>query len=199
MLSRKERTKVRTRGRRLERRYDMEIRVCRDEQSLPAYLETLFTLHEKRWQVRGEPGSFGSAQRRTFYRKMSARFLRRGWLDLSQLAVNGKVVAAQLGFRFRGTEYSLQEGFDPDYSGDSVGYVLRACNLQRLIGDGIRRYDFLAGRDPAKDRWGASHEAYLDLQFARPRSAGAAYLTALHKSSEARCWFRERFRSGPLT
>jgi CelD/BcsL family acetyltransferase involved in cellulose biosynthesis len=193
-LSSKERGKIGTRTRRLEKRYTVGLRRCADKDTLVDGLETLFHLHGKRWQARGQSGSFGSEYRRRFYRSMAGRFLSRGWLDLTQLTLNEKVVATQFSFRFGGTEFSLQEGYDPDFSPDSVGYVLRALNLRRLIAEGTLRYDFLAGRDASKERWGAHVAEYVDINFARRRSLGAVQLGGMRGTIQARRWWQRRPR-----
>ena len=193
-LSGKERRKIRTRIRRLERRYDVSFHRCGDERELPGFLDSLFALHARRWQQRGVTGSFGSEPRRSFYRIMGERFLHRGWLDLSQLRLNGAPAAVQFSFRYRNVEYSLQEGYDPEYSRDAVGYVLRAVNIRRLISEGVRSYDFLAGRDASKQRWGAEVRHYIDWHFARRPSLGAIRLSATRTTLRARRWLREHWR-----
>ncbi len=79
----------------------------------------------------------------------------RKWLEFWLLELDGKAVAAQFRFRYRDTFFALQEGFDPAYSTDSVGHALRGYVIRQLIAEGVRRYDFLAGQDPSKDRLGA--------------------------------------------
>jgi len=92
--------------------------------------------------------------------------------------------------------HSLQEGFDPDYAADSVGYVLRSQVLKQLIADGVRRYDFLGGADESKMRWGAELKNYLNLHFARPFSRGSVYLALKNKGTEMKDWLRSRLPAG---
>jgi len=177
-LSSKERLKVGNRLRRLQARYTVEFRKCTSRTELPSQLQTLFALHQKRWEARGKPGSFRSEERKNFYSLMSEQFLRQGWLELWTLLLNGEPVAAQFGFRYGSTVFSLQEGFDPEHSADSVGYVLRSYVLQQLINSGIRRYEFLAGADESKLRWGGETGHYLNIHVAAPRTWGSLHLQA---------------------
>jgi len=108
------------------------------------------------------------------------------------LELDGNIVAAQFGFRYADTVFSLQEGFDPDYSTDSVGYVLRSQVLKNLIPDGVRRYDFLGGIDDSKTRWGAQVKSYLDIEFARPLTRASLHLTMKYKTAETKAWLRKR-------
>jgi CelD/BcsL family acetyltransferase involved in cellulose biosynthesis len=92
--------------------------------------------------------------------------------------------------------FSLQEGFDPDYRADSVGYVLRAQVLKQLIVDGVRRYDFLGGTDESKMRWGAEVRSYNSLHFARPLTRGSFHLNFKNTSSQGKDWLRNHLPAG---
>ena len=174
-LTSKERGKVGYLTRRLEKDYSVRYLKCTENCLEPA-LDALFHLHQNRWQARGEPGSFASQERQRFYRELSLGLLKRGWLEFWLLELDGKKVAAQFAFRYAKTVFTLQEGFDLAYSSQSVGYVLRARVLRQLIGEGVRRYDFLAGSGSSKTRWGTCERQYIDIHFARPWTLGAFYL-----------------------
>jgi CelD/BcsL family acetyltransferase involved in cellulose biosynthesis len=189
-ISKKEKTKIGYYTNRLEKHFRVSIGKCDNAQALPASLTALFELHQKRWQMKGRPGAFASAQRCELYYKMAASFLERGWLEFWILQLDGKPAAAQFGFRYQNVVYSLQEGFDPAYSSDGVGYVLRAHVLKALIGEGIRQYDFLGEENPSKNRWGAQVGSYTDIHFARPLTQGAIYLRTDQTTRALKSWFR---------
>jgi CelD/BcsL family acetyltransferase involved in cellulose biosynthesis len=189
-LSAKERGKITYYSKRLEKKYQSRVYRCGTESELPLCLDALFALHQKRWQSTGQPGSFDSAARRQFYFDLGRLLLAQDLLEFWLLELNGKPAAAQFGFRFRNTVSQLQEGFDREYSTDSVGYVLRARVIQELIAQGVRTYDFLGGEPGYKAKWGAQAGHYLDLSFARPFSAGAAYLRAQHFAGQTKSWLR---------
>jgi CelD/BcsL family acetyltransferase involved in cellulose biosynthesis len=189
-LSRDERWRITSHGRRLEAKYRIHIRRCRDEDELSRDLDTLFRLHQKRWEQRGDHGTFASQARRQFYRDVAQRFLARQWLELWLLEADGQPLAAQFCFRYGETVHLLQEGFDPDYSKDRLGAALRAHVLREVISEGARRYDFLAGSDPSKMRWGPEPGHYLDIHFARPATRGGVYLRLRRSGRAAREWLR---------
>ncbi|HEV2418685.1 MAG TPA: GNAT family N-acetyltransferase [Terriglobia bacterium] len=191
-LSAKERGKVGYYSRRLEKKYRVRFYKCTEEACLPQCLDILFKLHHERWRQAGEAGSFSSAARRQFYLEMGREFLRRGWLEFFLLDINGTPVAAQFGFRYDTTVFALQEGRDPAYSLDAVGYVLRARALKEFIADGLRRYDFLAGDDEYKARWGTCVGKYLDIHFARPLTRGSVYLRSVHRRTAGKEWLRAK-------
>jgi CelD/BcsL family acetyltransferase involved in cellulose biosynthesis len=189
-LSPKERGKVGNRLRRLQSRFPTRFYKCSTPSELPACLENLFRLHQKRWETREEPGSFASAERRRFYYDMADQFLSRNWLELWLFELNGITVAAQYGFRYGKTVYSLQEGFDPDFSSDSVGYVLRSYALREFIEFGVRRYEFLAGQNESKLRWGGTTGNYLNIHLARPWTRGSVHLSLKQFSKATKSWLR---------
>lgn len=195
-LSAKERSKIRYRRRRLETKYDVHFCRCSTLSDLPGCLEQLFVLHQKRWNERGKLGSFSSSRRREFYERMARSLLMRDYLELWLLDLGGKKVAAQLGLRYGDEMCSLQEGFDPEYASDSVGYVLRSYVLQRMIERGIRRYNFLAGKEESKERWGTVRGKYIDIDIARPSSRGARYLKFQQWVNSRKEWMCSRLPPG---
>jgi CelD/BcsL family acetyltransferase involved in cellulose biosynthesis len=191
-ISSKERGKIGLRTRRLEKKYSVRICKCLEERELDPFLESLFELHRKHWQLRGLPGTLHSPARRQFYRELARLLLASRKLEFWILELNGTIVAAQFGLRYDSTVFSLQEGFDPEYSSDSVGYVLRGQVLKRLISEGIRRYDFLGGTDESKVRWGGEVRNYLNIHFARPLSRGSLHLVLKSKSAATKNWLRSQ-------
>jgi CelD/BcsL family acetyltransferase involved in cellulose biosynthesis len=192
MLSSNERGNLGRRTRRLEESYRVRIYRCTSVDQLDGCLRALFDLHRKRWQARGLSGSFESGARRQFYHEMGALLIARARLHFWLLELDGKLVAAQFGFRHGNTLFHLQEGFDLDYSADSVGYILRGQVMKELITEGVRQYDFLGGSDPAKLRWGAQARSYLNIEFARPYTRGSASLRLTRGAHSAKRWLRAR-------
>lgn len=182
--------------RHLERLHHVRLRRCESEAELPSCLEALFRLHTARWGLRGEAGNFGLPQRRGFYADVARRFLAAGRLDFWLLDVDGRPAAVHFGFRYAGTHYHLDGGFDPAYRSLSVGLVLQALVVRQLIQDGIREYDFLGGDDAYKLRWGAERRSYLRLRCARPGSLGALYILGVRAAELGRAWVRARPTGG---
>jgi CelD/BcsL family acetyltransferase involved in cellulose biosynthesis len=189
-ISKKEKTKVAYYTSRLQKRFQVSITKCDNVKELPACLATLFGLHQKRWELKGGRGAFSSLERRELYYNMAPTFVGRGWLEFWVLHLDGKPAAVQYGFRYRNDVYSLQEGFDPAYSSDRVGYVLRAHVLKTLIGQGVRQYDFLGGDEQSKVRWGARIGSYADIHFARPVTRGSIFLRMDQTTHALKRWFR---------
>lgn len=195
-ISSKERGKIGLRARRLEKKYRVQIRRCTEESELESCLQALFQLHAKHWQLRGLPGTLHAPARRQFYYELARALQARKRLEFWVLEADGKIVAAQFGLRHNDTVFSLQEGFDPDYSADSVGYVLRSQVLKQVISEGVRQYDFLGGTDDSKIRWGAQVKNYLNLHFARPLTRGSLHLSLKRKTADTKEWLRSHLPAG---
>ena len=178
--------------RRLQRRYSTRIYRCTMAAELPVCLEALFRLHQGRWQIAGQPGSFSPPQRREFYLQLSRDLMARGCLELWVLELNGEIAAVQFAFRYRRRIFQLQEGYDHTRSSDRLGYVLRGEVLKQLISEKVRTYDFLGGDDRYKTRWGAREGQYRHLHFAHKLSAGGLYLQLLDKGGKVKNWLRMR-------
>ena len=123
------------------------------EGELDGWLDELFALHQKRWEAAGEPGSF-HGERRDFYARLARWLEREGRLVFVRLERDGRGVAYQFGARFGERLYALQEGFDPELGRERPATALRALSIERLIAEGVRVYDFLAGEGQHKAEWG---------------------------------------------
>ena len=181
--------------RRLESRYATRIYRCTEQNELPAKLESLFRLHQERWQGAGEPGSFSSPERREFYFRLSECLLERRRLELWVLELDGEIAAVQFAFRHGDRVFQLQEGYDSTKKSDRLGFVLRGAVLKQLISDGIRIYDFLGGEDPYKARWGAQESHYRNLHFAPALGVGGMWLQFVDKAGKSKNWLRQNLPS----
>jgi peptidoglycan/xylan/chitin deacetylase (PgdA/CDA1 family)/CelD/BcsL family acetyltransferase involved in cellulose biosynthesis len=155
MLQPRFRTKVRSVLRNLESRPEVRFRFCEDPAELDRILPILFDLHTRRWAAEGQPGVFGWERKRYFYARLSRILLDRGWLRLSWLEWNSRVLACQYGFAFNGTYSQLQEGYEPASEHWHPGVALRAWTIREFLKQGLREYDFLGGVGRHKTTWGA--------------------------------------------
>ena len=157
--SRNFRAQVRSRERRLARAHRVSFRVAGDPHGLDRDLDTLFALHRARWGARFSTGFAGPAAQ-AFHREFAAVALRRGWLRLRILELDGTPAAALLNFRFGGSEWFYQGGRDPAYDRWSPGFVLQLHAIRSAFEDGLATYRLLRGGEAYKERL-ASHDPGL--------------------------------------
>lgn len=184
---------------RLQSRFTVQIVRCERVEDLKGQLQTLFALHQMRWIGRGEPGAFASPERREFYFRMAASFLKRGWLEFWLLSLDGETVGAQFCFRYNNTVSLLQEGFHPKYAAEKIGYALRAHVLEQTILSGAQRYDFLGGADSYKAKFGSRQANYLNLSLAGPSGLGRAYLFLQEQKQELKIWLKNKLPAKMLS
>jgi CelD/BcsL family acetyltransferase involved in cellulose biosynthesis len=171
--SRNFREQVRRRARALEREHDVRYRLVTGPDDLRESLDTFFRLHE----LRHGPRSIIS-RTEAFQRDFAATAAERGWLRLWLLEVDGRPVAAWLGFRYEGAECYYQAGRDPAFDSRSVAFVLLAHTIRAAIEDGAREYRFLRGDEPYKYRFANADPGLETVAVARG-AAGRAALAAL--------------------
>ena len=76
------RTKIRSLTNKLEKDFDVTFNKCNYGEELRPCLESLFNLHNRRWNDEGKKGVFLSEAKHHFYWEMSPLFLTEGWLRL---------------------------------------------------------------------------------------------------------------------
>lgn len=162
------RTKVRSSLRNLEARPEARFGVCRTAEELDRLLPALFDLHARRWATEGKTGVFGFPGKRDFYVHLSRLLLERGWLRFTWLEWNGRILACQYGFAYRGVYSQLQEGYEPAAEHWNPGIGLRAWSVREFIAEGMREYDFLGGMGRHKSDWGAQEKQSKRILLAGP-------------------------------
>ena len=158
---------------------------CGEAQEIPSWLETLFDLHGRRWNSRGQPGVFGNTDKRAFYLDFSRKALERGWLVFHRLNWGERTLALQYGFVYRNRFLLLQEGYDPDFETLRPGVALRGLLMRHFLEAGLHEYDFLAGFSSYKQEWGAGGKTSIRLKMIAPHARRvAAYGTELSKAGK---------------
>lgn len=158
----------------------LSYRLASDPERLPEDLDTLFRLHRQRWD--GAATSFLLAE--PFHREFAAQALRRGWLRLWFLELDGKPVAALYGFRFAGAESAYQSGRDPALRQQPAGFVLLAHAVREALTDGMTEFRLLRGGAAYKERF-ATRDPGLET-FGLPRGASAQLLLTAARAAKGR-------------
>lgn len=126
-----------------------------DDHPWEELLEVLIRFYLARRSDSGEPGPLGGDALRAFHREVAAGFQARGALGLYALCLDGRPLAALYGFREKGTFCCYMQGFDPEWARLSPGVMVVGGVIEDLIRLGVKRIDFLRGRETYKYWWGA--------------------------------------------
>ena len=143
--------------RRAEREGGAEV-VTADAASAGAMFDATLRLHRLRWAARGEGGVLDAPGVAAFHRDVAEAAARAGLLRLHLLRVGGQDAAAFYGFAGGGTLAYYLGGFDPAWAHLSPGALVVGHALTEAVGEGMRRMDFLRGREAYKAAWGAADE-----------------------------------------
>jgi CelD/BcsL family acetyltransferase involved in cellulose biosynthesis len=170
----------------LERLGEARLEPVRSEEERREALSLLIALHNERWRHRGGSDAFNDRAIIAFHEEFSRIALRSGWLRLMVLRVGGVAVAFFYGFRYGTTLSFYQSGFDPAWSGHSVGLVTMGLAIKRAIEEGAGEFDLLHGAESYKYRWARQERAIGRLELYPPLLRGWATRGAARLGRAAR-------------
>lgn len=141
-------------------------------------MDALVRLHQARWQMKGEPGSFALPGLERLLREAASGALGEGRLRLWTLEIDGEIAAVQLAFLDNGTAHCFQVGFSPAYAKDSIGKVMLMLCIKDCVEDPmVREYDFMGGDQPYKECWAKSERQNLRLVWLRSGLRSLTYMS----------------------
>ncbi len=175
--SRNVREKVRRSARKLERAHEVSYRLA-DAGAVDSQFDQLLRLHAMRW---GEDSPFVQEPVAGFHRDLAHALAARGWLRLWLMELDGEPAAAWYGYRFGGTEFFYQGGRDPRFDPLSVGFLMLTWTIKSAFDDGLRRYAFLRGDEPYKDRFASADEG-LETRLCGRGPIGGAVAAAMRSA-----------------
>src|SRR5207245_508337 len=143
----------RRRLRNLEKSYRVRFERAESEEECRAALQHVINLHLRRWNLRGGSDGFHTERLLTFHQDFSTLALKKGWLRLRVLTLDGRPAGAFYGLRYRDKYYFYQSGFDETFLRQSVGLVTIGLTIKEAIEEGADEYDLLHGDESYKFLW----------------------------------------------
>jgi CelD/BcsL family acetyltransferase involved in cellulose biosynthesis len=171
-LSKSHRKQVRRIVRRIVETGEAQLHVVRSPEELPAALDLLVALHQKRRISLDEPGCFADPRFEGFIRSAAPQLLAQGLLRLCWAELAGKPISVEFQLAGGGVTYAYQAGLDPDALDEEPGRIINIATLKHALQEGQRAFDFLRGDEPYKAHWRAVPYASLDLRVV-PRKTSA--------------------------
>jgi hypothetical protein len=169
-LSRRFRRGLQRSLRKLEREHGrVELKRYCELDSLEEGLDVLFSLHQKRWTLRGETGVFDKQEMRSIVLQTAKLFAEKNWARLYFLTVNNRIVAAEYALEYGGRMYGHLCGFDPGFSKYSVGNLLLWKVLDDCVEKGISEFDFMQGNEAYKFDWTNKYRRSMNVRFVNDR------------------------------
>ena len=150
----------------LERVGKVSFEVC-DENFSDFSFEGLYEIHKKRQDYKVGKSIFESRPDRDFYSDLAMVFGRRGWLALSVLKVNNRIISYIYGLKYRGTIYCWIQAIDTEYFRYSPGKLHIKNLLAKSFEHNYKEFDFMIGDEPYKFHWAKDKKKNYEIRIYR--------------------------------
>jgi len=156
--------KIRRYLRAMEREGPISFVHLSSREQIEAAMPDFVNAHVARFVATGRTSSLETPERRCFLEELAKRFDGAGLVTLSQLRIQDRPVAWNLGFRFHKSWFWYQPTFDGRYEENSPGH----CLLARIVIDaceseGMEVVDLGLGAEGYKERFGNSARQTLHV------------------------------------
>jgi len=165
-FSRRQRANLRNARSRTEREGGAKIDLAQPD-TLQESLDDLFRLHALRWNEAGETGVLSDERVQQFHRAVAPELLSAGILHLYRMRVNGHSVAAVYALFHRETVFCYLQGYDPKLAHLSPGTQLMFAVIKDAVRLGMKRFDFLRGKEAYKVHWRPQDEPTYRIEVPR--------------------------------
>ena len=128
----------------------LEIHHLRDGQAILGHLEAFFEQHIARWAATPYPSRFLDPRVRGFIERLTRVATHTGWLRFIRLDWEGRPIAFQYGFCYRGRYVREITSFAIDLARRSPGQVLLRQSLLAAMDEKARTFDFGIGEQAYK-------------------------------------------------
>lgn len=142
------RRKIKKTINRISKSYKMEFQVIDDRAALEDILDSLFSIHRRRWTDSRVP-----IRSYEEYDCWKTALLSQISTTAFVLKLDGSIVAYRIGFAFDGMYYDWNAGYLPEYYRQSVGLASLILSAKWLIRHGYKGINFMAGIYPWKLEW----------------------------------------------
>ena len=163
-LEKKHRHELKRKLRKLPQAGEVELEVLESPTAIEAAMDSfLWMLRESR----SDKAAFMTEQMEGFFRRLIPALASEDLAEMVFLKLGGKRAAAVVCFRSGGETLLYNSGYDPTYSAFSVGLLSKVLALQRAIGQGVSRFDFLRGHERYKYELGSEDLAVYRVTIRR--------------------------------
>lgn len=143
------------------------------------------------WQGQSRLGIFSETNSRLFHHEIIKSYIKKGLIDISVLAANGKNIAYTYNYYYGNRIYSYNLAYDSQYRRLSPGIVLMTYNLKDSFNYKIDEFDFLRGEEQWKRSLTSNYEIHARTKIFNNR----AYSRFLYMSMRTWMGLKERTRA----
>jgi CelD/BcsL family acetyltransferase involved in cellulose biosynthesis len=153
MLKGKQRHEIRRKLRRLNEAGDVKFRVLERLDEISEAMDTFFSLFKA---SRPDKSEFLTEQMMSFFRLLAQRMVQQGFLRLFFLDIDQVPAAGVMCFDYNDTIFLYNNGYNPQFSSLSPGFLSKVYSIRNSIDQGKLRYDLLKGDEGYKKRLGST-------------------------------------------
>lgn len=142
------------------------------------YLDTFLQIEASCWKGRNNSAISKCPSYLDFYKALTRRLARLGWLEWHFLTAGGKTIAANLAIRVNRRLVMLKIGYDEEYSSYSPGSKLFEKMIERAFDSGVIDEIDCLSEYPWNRNWKMQTKSYYDLSIysSRPNVFLGRYL-----------------------
>ena len=153
MLKGKQRHEIRRKLRRLNEAGHVQFRVLERSDEISEAMDTFFSLFKA---SRPDKSEFLTEQMMSFFRLLAQRMAQQGFLRLFFLDIDQVPAAGVMCFDYNNTLFLYNNGYNPQFSHLSPGFLSKVYSIKDCIEQGKLRYDLLKGDEGYKKRLGST-------------------------------------------
>jgi CelD/BcsL family acetyltransferase involved in cellulose biosynthesis len=158
---------------------DLEFVTSTSADTIDPRLYGFFEQHVARWADTPTPSLFNDPRNREFYHSLVGRLAPCGSVRLLEVVLDGRVVAAHLGFVHGGRYTWYKPTFDPAFSEYSPGEVLLRRLIEDATDEAVDEFDFTVGDEPFKLRFATRVRTIVDLRVDKTPAGARRFRTYL--------------------
>lgn len=153
MLAGKQRHEIRRKLRRLNEAGEIRFRVIKRPDEISENIDIFFSLFKA---SRPDKSEFLTEQMMSFFRLLAQRMAQQGFLRLFFLDIDRVPAAGVMCFDYNDTLFLYNNGYNPQFSHLSPGFLSKVYSIRDGIEQGKLQYDLLKGDEGYKKRLGST-------------------------------------------
>jgi len=156
----------------LRRDGKLDVHSFSDGESILPQLTEFFEQHSARWLAKSESARFSDSVQRQFIERLTELAAHTGWLRFVRIDFDGRPIAFQYGFCYRGRYTREISSFAIDMARYAPGQVLLRQSFLAAIEEGAHTFDFGIGEQAYKSRFATKVDHVRTWALYQSRSMG---------------------------
>lgn len=128
-------------------------------------IETIFDIHDKRWQRKIGSSKFSEGKTREFFKELALSKEMPFKTSLDTIDINNKPISFIYGFKYNGRYIFYRIAHDDNFAIFSPGEIVLREKIRDCFDKKLKIFDFGAGYEPYKTAWGTMETDVVSFIF----------------------------------